>query len=111
MKLETSIRPRKDGTVIANLPDKAKYEFKPGTDGALECEVDNDAHASWLIGTGNFYPAEAADFDEAAELLSAEAKAEEEAEAEAKSEDEAQAQAEPAAEKPKGKAEAKSKAK
>lgn len=83
MKLETSIRPRKDGVVIANLPDKAKYEFKPGTDGALECEVDNDAHASWLIGTGNFYPAEAADFDEASELLKTEAKAAEKAKAKA----------------------------
>lgn len=74
MKLETSIKPRKDGVVIANLPDKAKYEFKPGTDGMLECDVENDAHVAWLIGTGNFYPAESADFGEAADLVKDEGK-------------------------------------
>lgn len=58
MKLATDIKPRMDGTVIAHVDDAA-YEFKGQP---LECEVENEQHSAFLLNTGNFFPADSADF-------------------------------------------------
>lgn len=69
MKLETTINPRKDGTVLARFGKEVLYTFAPGDDGALTCDVDNDEHVAFLLNTGNFYPADAESFEEAAALV------------------------------------------
>lgn len=69
MLLETTIKPRTDGTVIGRMPDKTGYMFSPGADGVLSCDVTDEGHIAWLIGTGYFYPASSEDFGSAAELV------------------------------------------
>lgn len=66
MKLQTTIPPRADGTVIARIDSSTSYQFagKP-----LVCEVGDAAHVAFLLRTGNFIPAEGADFDEAVDLV------------------------------------------
>lgn len=71
MLIETPLKPRTDGTVIARSDDKAIYIFKPDADGALVCDVTDEGHIAWLIGTGNFYPASGDDFTEASEIIAA----------------------------------------
>lgn len=61
MLLETTIKPRRDGTVIARM-DGDTYTFTAGEDGTLSCEVSDDAHVALLVGTENFYPANSDDF-------------------------------------------------
>jgi len=65
MKLSTDIRPRKDGTVATEVPgpNGGRYVFSLGKSGALECDVDVDAHITWLLDTGYFYPTDEADID------------------------------------------------
>lgn len=69
MFLETTIKPRSDGCVIASLDDDTTYTFTPGEDGTLSCEVLDDAHVAYLVGTENFYPANPDDFAVAASLV------------------------------------------
>lgn len=58
MKLVTDIKPNSAGIVIAEF-GAITYQFV-GT--PLECDVADDDHIAHLINTGNFYPADAADF-------------------------------------------------
>ena len=67
MKLETTIPPRKDGTVIARFGEDV-YTFT-ADNGSLSCEVGKQEHVAFLLGTGNFYPAREADYAAATELL------------------------------------------
>lgn len=60
MKLETSIKPRRDGTVNVTL-DKSTYVFTE-EDGRLVADVENESHVGHLIALGNFYPADEADY-------------------------------------------------
>lgn len=76
MKLNTSIQARRGGTVIATGPSGARYEFAVGADGELECVVEDAADVAAFLATGNFYPADEADF-EAALRLTREADADE----------------------------------
>lgn len=68
MKLNTSIQPRRDGVVIARGDDGRAWEFKPGEDGELSCDVTDEATAAKLLATGSFYPASDTDLDAALQM-------------------------------------------
>jgi hypothetical protein len=53
MKLETEIKPRRDGTVRATLDDTT-YVFEG--EERLTCEVKNKAHVARLLSLGGFFP-------------------------------------------------------
>lgn len=62
MKIETSIRPRTNGTVRATIGG-ALYVFEADSEGRLVAEVENEAHISALLARdGEFLPADEADF-------------------------------------------------
>lgn len=64
MKLETTIKPRRDGTVTAKCPGGGVYIFGADVDGApCSCEVTDERDIEFLIGTGNFYPADDGDYE------------------------------------------------
>ena len=70
MKIETSIKPRRDGTVVADI-DAKKYIFSADDAGVMTAEVENEAHIAFLLSRGDdFLPAEDADFDRADALVS-----------------------------------------
>lgn len=71
MRLNTSIQARRSGTVIATGVSGARYEFKPGADGELECDVADAADVAALLATHNFYPADEGDFEAALALTRA----------------------------------------
>lgn len=66
MKLETTILLRRDGTVRA-VVESETYVFAP-EDGVLVCDVENDAHAAYLLGLGDYIPADEEDFQRAAAM-------------------------------------------
>ncbi|WP_146187729.1 hypothetical protein [Limnohabitans sp. T6-5] len=68
MKLATLIQPRVDGTVIVHGDDGKDYVFERDADGELVCDVDHEGTASALLTGGNFYPADAGDYDAALSL-------------------------------------------
>ena len=68
MKLNTSIQPRRNGVVIARGDDGRAWEFKPGEDGELSCDVTDEATAARLLATGSFYPASETDLDAALQM-------------------------------------------
>lgn len=70
MKIETSIKPRKDGTVIVAI-DNQKYVFKADEAGVMTAEVESEAHIAILLARGDdFLPADDADFERADALVS-----------------------------------------
>lgn len=69
MKIETTIKPRRDGTVTVTAASGAKYEFK-NIDGRLVAEVTDEGDLSFLLDREDFLPAEEADFEAAAKLVS-----------------------------------------
>jgi hypothetical protein len=72
MKLITSIAPRRSGVVLAQgLDASVVWEFRPDSGGELSCDVTDAADVAALLATGNFYPANVADYDEAMALQSA----------------------------------------
>lgn len=63
MRIETTIQPRKDGTVSATL-DGQTYKFKPDEYGRLIAEVGDPAHAAYLLDHGDdFLPADESDLN------------------------------------------------
>lgn len=74
MKLNTSIAPRRTGVVLASHAG-VTYEFRPGADGELECDVADQAAVAALLATGNFYPASEEDFESAMALARSAARA------------------------------------
>lgn len=72
MKLQTSIIPRADGTVIAHGIDGIDHIFKQDEDGLLTCDVAHEKTIAQLLSTGNFYPTDTNDFDEALKLAESE---------------------------------------
>ena len=72
MKLQTSIKPRRDGTLRVSGQDSQTFVFAPGPDGELVCDVTDEALVAQLIGTDNFWPADPDDYDAALKLASAE---------------------------------------
>lgn len=67
MKIETDIAPRKDGTVRVTTPS-GMIVFEP-VNGALVADVRNDADLAFLLATGNFFPADEADHEQAQALI------------------------------------------
>lgn len=55
MKIETSIIPRRDGTVRLALPSGNVAEFKDA-DGVLVCDIDDEADIQHTLGLDGFYP-------------------------------------------------------
>lgn len=72
MKIETTIKPRKDGKVTVEADDGEKYVFKRDESGALTCDVPNESHVAWLLGLGDFHPADESDFGLAMQLTDGE---------------------------------------
>ncbi|MBI5257015.1 MAG: hypothetical protein HY855_10990 [Burkholderiales bacterium] len=70
MKLIATIKPRTDGTVLATGPSKQDYVFKMDVStGDPTCEVEDEADIAHFLGTGNFEPADEADFERADQLV------------------------------------------
>lgn len=69
MKLQTSIKPRRDGTVTVLGKDRQTYVFVAGPDGELTADVADEATVAHLLATGNFWPADEADQEQALELV------------------------------------------
>lgn len=62
MKIETTIRPRTNGTVRATIGGTL-YVFEADAEGRLVAEVEKEAHISALLARGDeFLPADEADF-------------------------------------------------
>ena len=69
MKLQTSIKPRLDGTVKVTGQDRQTYTFAPGPDGALECDIEDAPTLKLLLRTDNFWPTTPEDNEIAMALL------------------------------------------
>lgn len=69
MKLQTSIAPRRDGTVRVSGLDRQTYVFAPGPDGELTCDVTDVSTVAALLATQNFWPADPEDADRALDLV------------------------------------------
>lgn len=71
MKLQTSIKPRREGVVNLVGKDGVKYTFKPDENGALVCDVkDAETVQHVLISQpDHFWPFDDADYQEAEKLL------------------------------------------
>lgn len=69
MKLQTSIKPRRDGTVTVLGQDSQTYVFAAGSDGELTSDVADEATVAHLLATGNFWPANEADHAQALALV------------------------------------------
>lgn len=69
MKLISNIPPRRDGTVVVKSPDGAKTFTFQREGHELVCDVDCDATVALLLRSEAAYPADAADFDHAEELV------------------------------------------
>lgn len=67
MKLGTTIKPRKDGTVTSRFGTDV-YVFKPEADGELYCDIENLAHVAVLLNSGNFFPANPDEYEVALSL-------------------------------------------
>lgn len=68
MKLQTEIKPRRDGTVIATGQSGARYVFRANEAGDLVCEVASAADVAHLVGNELFWPADPKDYDAALAL-------------------------------------------
>lgn len=70
MKLQTSIKPRRDGTVKVTGQDRQTYTFAPGPDGTLECDVDDVPTLKLLLRLENdFWPTTQEDSEIAMALI------------------------------------------
>lgn len=69
MKLQTEIKPRRDGTVIATGPSGARYVFTADESGDLVCDVSNEADVAHFVGGESFYPALLDDQAKALEIV------------------------------------------
>jgi hypothetical protein len=70
MKLVCTVQANEDGHVTAEF-GKTKYIFE-NENGELVAEVDNAEHVAHLLGTGNFYPHDEGDYQQASNILSQE---------------------------------------
>lgn len=69
MKLQTSIAPRRDGTVVVRTGSGASFVFSPDASGALVGEVACEDTAAALLAGGHFFPADPADGEAALALV------------------------------------------
>lgn len=68
MKLVSQLQPRRDGTVIVRDSAGQAHVFSADADGALCCEISDPDLLASLLRTGNFIPADDADFEAATRL-------------------------------------------
>lgn len=68
MKLETTIKPRRNGAVNVTIAGLT-YIFAADEQGRLVADVGNDEHLAYLLGLGDFLPADEADFEVAQSLI------------------------------------------
>lgn len=71
MKLQTSIQPRRDGTVKVTGQDRQPYVFAADDNGDLVCDISDEPTIAFLLATDNFFPADPADHDKALALTEA----------------------------------------
>ncbi len=69
MKLQTSIPPRRDGTVKVNGQDRQTYVFVADDSGDLTCDVTDEATVAQLLDSKMFWPADPAEMDKALTLI------------------------------------------
>lgn len=70
MKIQTNLRPRTNGTVIARNAAGKPFVFKADESGALVCDIDDPALVAMLLARGDdFEPADPADFEAAQALV------------------------------------------
>lgn len=69
MKLHTSIKKRRDGTVRATASNGHTFEFVANAVGELECDVTDAALVARLLATEQFWPADENDFSSAESLI------------------------------------------
>lgn len=69
MKLQTSIKPRRDGTVTVLGQDRQTYVFAADDEGLLSADVADEATVAALLATGHFWPADADDAQQALALV------------------------------------------
>jgi len=68
MKIETTIKPRRNGTVNVVI-DGVTYLFAEDDQGRLVADVESEEHLSYLLGLGDFLPADEDDFEVAQGLI------------------------------------------
>lgn len=69
MKLQTTIKPRRDGTVIVRGANGQPFTFAPDSFGDLVCDVDDPALLERLLNSEDFGPIDPADFQAASTLV------------------------------------------
>lgn len=69
MKLQTSIKPRLDGTVKVLGQDRQTYVFAADDEGLLTGDVSDEPTIAALLATGNFWPADESDAELALVLV------------------------------------------
>lgn len=69
MKLQTTIAPRRDGTVIVRGHKGQEFKFTPDDHEELTCDVSDELLVAKLLASGNFFPADEADFAVATALV------------------------------------------
>lgn len=69
MKLQTNIPPRRDGTVTVLGQDRQTYVFAADDEGLLSADVADEATVAALLATGNFWPADESDAEQALALV------------------------------------------
>lgn len=69
MKLQTTIKPRRDGTVIATSPKGVRFVFQPNESRDLVCDVTDEAFVQYLLRNEDFLPYDAEDLAAAAALV------------------------------------------
>lgn len=79
MKLQTSIPPRRDGTVRVLADNGETFVFAPDESGELTADVTCEPTIKRLLAGGMFFPADPADFDAALIMAQPQAPATEEA--------------------------------
>ena len=73
MKIETSIKPRRNGTVNVVTPGGQVIVFSAQDDGRLTADVADSADVQFLLGMSDFLPADEDDFAMASALIRGEA--------------------------------------
>lgn len=68
MLLQTEILPRKDGAVLAQACGST-YKFVADKNGDLVCDVASDSAVAALLATGNFFPSDESDIQNALDLM------------------------------------------
>lgn len=70
MKLQTSIKPRRDGTVRVVGLNGETYVFERDNEGEMSADVPHDATVAHLLDGGLFWPADEEDHSKALSLAS-----------------------------------------